>query len=269
MASKRIVFIVSDRTGITAEAMGRTLLSQFDDIEFERHTLPFIDTAERAQAAFEWINQAAEHSGTRPLVFSTLTDPALRAVVARANGFFMDFFDAFIAPMEAELGVASSRALGKAHGMGPDYLARMNAVNYTLNHDDGLGSHLNEADIILIGVSRCGKTPTCLYLALHYSLHAANYPLTPDDFAAERLPSVLHGHRAKLFGMSISPERLAQIRQERKPNSSYAALSTCRDEIRQAESLFKSQGIPYLDATSMSIEELASSIVHQAGLVHR
>lgn len=266
MSTKRIVFIVSDRTGITAEAMGRTLLSQFDDIEFERHTLPFIDTPKRAQAAFEWINQAADETGARPLIFSTLTDPALRAVVARANGFFMDFFDAFIAPMEAELGVPSSRALGKAHGMGPDYLARMNAVNYTLNHDDGLGTHLDEANIILVGVSRCGKTPTCLYLALHYSLHAANYPLTPDDFANERLPEILRPHRHKLFGMSISPERLAQIRQERKPNSNYASLATCRTEIRQAEALFKANDIAYLDATSMSIEELASSIVHQAGL---
>lgn len=269
MPDKRIVYFVSDRTGITAEALGKSLLTQFDHIEFERHTLPFIDTPKRAAAAVDWINRSMQENGRRPIVFSTLMDHELRAIVASANALFIDFFATFITPLEAELGIKSSGAVGKAHGMGTDYLGRMNAVNFTLSHDDGLGQHLDQADIILTGVSRCGKTPTCLYLALQNGLYAANYPLTPEDFEHDALPAPLSPFKAKLFGLSISPERLAQIRQERKPDSDYARLSNCRTEIRQAEALFKTHGIPFIDSSAMSIEEIASSILHQTGLTPR
>ena len=269
MGEKRIVFIVSDRTGITAEALGKSLLTQFDHIEFERHTLPFIDTPKRAEAARDWINRSIEETGHRPIVFSSILQPELRATVAGANALFIDYFDTFIAPLETELGEKPSGAVGKAHGMSPNYLSRINAVNFGLTHDDGLGSHLEQAEIILVGVSRCGKTPTCLYLALQYSLYAANYPLTPDDFESTQLPKPLQPHQSKLFGLTISPERLAQIRQERKPNSDYARIDTCRAEVRQAEALFKRYEIPYLDSSRMSIEEIASSIMHQRGLPPR
>ncbi|MHB1232110.1 MAG: posphoenolpyruvate synthetase regulatory kinase/phosphorylase PpsR [Burkholderiales bacterium] len=269
MPDKRIVYFVSDRTGITAEALGKSLLTQFDHIEFERHTLPFIDTPKRAAAAVDWINRSMQENGRRPIVFSTLMDQELRAVVASANALFIDFFATFITPLEAELGIKSSGAVGKAHGIGNNYLSRMNAVNFTLSHDDGLGRHLDQADIILTGVSRCGKTPTCLYLALQNGLYAANYPLTPEDFEQDALPAPLSPFKAKLFGLSISPERLAQIRQERKPDSDYARLSNCRTEIRQAEILFKTHGIPFIDSSAMSIEEIASSILHQTGLTPR
>lgn len=263
MGEKRIVFIVSDRTGITAEALGKSLLSQFDHIEFERHTLPFIDTPKRAEAARDWINRSKEETGRRPIVFSSILSPELRATVAGANAFFIDYFDAFISPLEIELGEKPSGEVGKAHGMTQNYLSRINAVNFGLTHDDGLGSHLEQAELILVGVSRCGKTPTCLYLALQYSLYAANYPLTPDDFESTQLPKPLQPHQSKLFGLTISPERLAQIRQERKPNSDYARIDTCRAEVRQAETMFNTYGIPYLDSSRMSIEEIASSIMHQ------
>jgi regulator of PEP synthase PpsR (kinase-PPPase family) len=266
MTEKRIVYFVSDRTGITAEALGKSLLTQFDHIEFERHTLPFIDTPKRAAAALDWINRSTQESGQRPIVFSTLMNQEVRATVAAANALFIDFFATFITPLESEFSTKSSGVIGKAHGMGNDYLGRMNAVNFTLSHDDGLGRHLDQAEIILIGVSRCGKTPTCLYLALQYGLHAANYPLTPDDFEHAHLPAPLRPFKAKLFGLSISPERLAQIRHERKPDSDYARLSTCRNEIRQAEALFKSQNIAFIDSSTMSIEEIASNILHQTGL---
>ncbi len=269
MPDKRIVYFVSDRTGITAEALGKSLLTQFDHIEFERHTLPFIDTPKRAAAAVDWINRSMQENGRRPIVFSTLMDQELRAVVASANALFIDFFATFITPLEAELGIKSSGAVGKAHGIGNNYLSRMNAVNFTLSHDDGLGQHLDQADIILTGVSRCGKTPTCLYLALQNGLYAANYPLTPEDFEQDTLPAPLSPFKAKLFGLSISPERLAQIRQERKPDSDYARLSNCRTEIRQAEALFKTHAIPFIDSSAMSIEEIASSILHQTGLTSR
>jgi len=266
MNQKRPVFFLSDRTGITAEALGKSLLTQFDHIQFERHTLAFVDSPQRAAEALQQITRSAQASGQRPLVFSTLMQPALRAVFATADVFWIDFFDTFIAPLEVELNAKSSGAVGKSHAISDTYHQRMEAVNFTLGHDDGLGQHLEQADMILLGVSRCGKTPTCLYLALQNGLRAANYPLTPDDFMEERLPAPLRPLQTKLFGLSISPERLAQIRQERQPDSAYAALNTCRSELRQAEALFKKYGIPFLDTSSMSIEEIAATILHRTGL---
>jgi regulator of PEP synthase PpsR (kinase-PPPase family) len=263
MIAKRPVFFLSDRTGITAEALGKSLLTQFDHMQFERHTLAFVDSVQRATEAMQQITRSAQNCGQRPLVFSTLMQPELRAVFSAADIFWIDFFDAFIAPLEVELNAKSSGAVGKAHAIGDAYHRRMEAVNFTLGHDDGLGRHLEQADLVLLGVSRCGKTPTCLYLALQHGLRAANYPLTPDDFADSHLPEPLRAVRPKLFGLTISPERLAQIRQERQPDSAYAALNTCRGELRQAEALFKKYGIPYLDTTSMSVEEIAASILHQ------
>jgi regulator of PEP synthase PpsR (kinase-PPPase family) len=175
-------------------------------------------------------------------------------------------FDAFIPPLEAELGTASSHAVGKFHGVSNGYTSRIDAVNFTLAHDDGLGTKLAEADIVLVGVSRCGKTPTCLYLALQYGLYAANYPLTGEDFERGKLPDLVSAHRSKLFGLSISAERLRQIRQERRPDSTYSSLATCQREVHQAEALFRQLNIPYLDSTAISIEEIASTIVHKTGL---
>lgn len=266
MTEKRQVFFISDHTGITAEALGKSLLTQFDHIQFERHTLAFVDNPQRTMTALQKIQQSAQSSGQRPIVFSTLMQPELRAIFAEADVFWIDFFDTFITPLEQELNEKSSGAVGKSHAMSDAYLQRMEAINFTLGHDDGLGKHLDQADIILLGVSRCGKTPTCLYLALQNSLRAANYPLTPDDFADARLPTPLRPYQSKLFGLSISPERLAKIRQERQPDSDYASLNTCRSELRQAEALFKKYSIAYLDTTTMSIEEIAASILHQSGL---
>jgi regulator of PEP synthase PpsR (kinase-PPPase family) len=266
MTEKRLVYFLSDRTGITAAALGKSLLTQFDHIQFERHTLAFVDDPQRAAEALRQIRQGAQSSGQRPIVFSTLMQPELRAIFADADVFWIDFFDAFIAPLEVELNAKSSGAVGKSHAIGDAYHRRMEAVNFTLGHDDGLGRHFDQADIILLGVSRCGKTPTCLYLALQNGLRAANYPLTPDDFADPRLPAPLRPFQAKLFGLTISPERLAQIRQERQPDSDYAGINNCRNELRQAEALFKKYDIPYLDTTSMSIEEIAASILHRMGL---
>lgn len=266
MTTQRSVFFVSDHTGITAETLGRGLLSQFDHIEFRRTTLPFVDTEGKARAAVEKINEAASSEGGRPLVISSITAPDIRAQVAAANALVLDVFDAFIPILEAELGTASSHAVGKFHSVTNGYVHRIDAVNFTLAHDDGLGSKLAEADIILAGVSRCGKTPTCLYLALQYGLYAANYPLTSEDFERGKLPDLVTAHRGKLFGLSISPERLQQIRQERRPDSTYSSLANCQREVHQAEALFRQLNIPYLDSTTMSIEEIASTIVHETGL---
>lgn len=266
MAIQRSVFFVSDHTGITAETLGRGLLSQFDHIEFKRSTLPFVDSPDKALQAVEKINAAAAAGEPRPLVISSITAPDIRAEIAAANALVIDVFDAFIPVLETELGTASSHAVGKFHGVTNGYGHRIDAVNFTLAHDDGLGTKLAEADIILAGVSRCGKTPTCLYLALQYGLYAANYPLTGEDFERGGLPDWVTAHRSKLFGLSISPERLQQIRQERRPDSAYSSLATCQREVHQAEAFFRQLNIPFLDSTTMSIEEIASTIVHQTGL---
>ncbi len=267
MNKKRTAFFVSDRTGLTAEVLGRSLLTQFDSIQFERITLPYIDTADKARAAVARINTAAQTDGQRPLLFSTLLLPDVRSIIAQSNALILDLFASFIAPLEAELGIPSSHAVGRSHGVGASYTARMDAVNFALSHDDGgITRELHRADIILVGVSRCGKTPTSLYLALQFGIYAANYPLVPEDFAMAQLPAALKPLRDKLYGLTIRPERLQQLRTERSPNSRYAALDNCQLEVKQAESLMRLANIPYLDVTAMSVEEIATTLLHQAGL---
>ena len=262
----RTAFFISDRTGLTAETLGRSLLSQFDGIEFKRITLPYLDTVDKARDAVALINTTAQTDGGRPLLFSTLLLPEVRDVIAQSNALILDLFEMFIAPLETELGNPSSHAVGRSHGVSASYTARMDAVNYALSHDDGgITRELPRADVILVGVSRCGKTPTSLYLALQFGIYAANYPLVPEDFVAATLPPALNPLRNKLYGLTIRPERLQQIRAERSPGSRYASLENCQFEVRQAESLMRQAGIPYLDVTSMSVEEIATTILHQTG----
>lgn len=272
MSATRTVFFVSDRTGITAEILGRTLLTQFPELRFRRRTLPFVDTPEKAAQARAEINATARRDGVRPIVFSTLIDDAIRSVILSADALCLDLFEGFIRRLEDELGMASSHTLGLTHGIADElaYQRRMDAINYTLAHDDGAATpDYAQADVILIGVSRSGKTPTCLYLALQYGVFAANYPLTAEDLGAHKLPAALAPHRDKLYGLTIHPERLAKIRHERRPGSRYAAPDTCRQEVRAAESLFREAHIPYLDTTTMSVEEIAVSILHATGLIDR
>ena len=272
MKIQRTVFFVSDRTGITAELLGKTLLTQFPGVEFHKHTLPFVDTVEKAETAVAEINRTALQEGKPPIVFSTLINDDVRTSVASANALFLDIFADFIGRLESELSLTSSHALGLSHGMGDElaYQKRMDAVNYTLSHDDGVNTaNYDRAEVILTGVSRTGKTPTCLYLAMQYGIHAANYPLTPDDFPEQSLPKPLLPHRAKLFGLTIQAERLAKIRNERKPASRYASLENCRSEIRSAENLMLQARLPVLDTTIMSVEEIAISILHATGLIER
>lgn len=262
----RTAFFISDRTGLTAETLGRSLLSQFDGVEFKRITLPYVDTVNKARDAVALINATAQSDGQRPLLFSTMILPEVRDAIAQSNALILDLFEMFIAPLEAELGSASSHAVGRSHGVGASYTARMDAVNYALNHDDGgITRDLARADVILVGVSRCGKTPTSLYLALQFGIYAANYPLVPEDFSAAALPSALSPLRNKLYGLTIRPERLQQIRAERSPGSRYASLENCQLEVRQAEGMMRQAGIHYLDVTSMSVEEIATTILHQTG----
>ena len=269
MTLNRTGFFVSDRTGITAEMLGHSLLTQFEHVSFTEITLPFVDSVEKAQDTARQINQTAAKDGNRPLVFSTLVDKNLSGIIQSANGFYIDCFQVFIAPMENELGVKSSHTVGRSHSVrnNNSYFNRIEAVNFALSHDDGQTTkELDEADVILVGVSRCGKTPTCLYMALQFGIRAANYPLIPEDFAAKKLPSALYAYRKKMFGLTIRADRLQRIRYERRPSSTYSSLENCEYEIREAEILMRAEGISILDTTTKSIEELATTILQKANL---
>ena len=269
---RRTVFFVSDQTGVTAETMGHSLLTQFDGQAFRQVTLPFISTVDKAEEAVRRINATGAAEGMRPVIFSTLVQEDMREIIKRANGLFLDFFDAFLGPLEQELKAKSSRAQGRAHGMSDigAYTLRINATNFALANDDGAQTRDYErADVILLGVSRSGKTPTCVYMALQYGAFAANYPLTEDDLDGVRLPAVVEPFRAKLFGLTIEPGRLQQIRQERRPDSRYASPQQCAFEVRAAEQLFERHGIPYLETTDTSIEEIASRVLERLAIPRR
>jgi hypothetical protein len=263
----RPVYFVSDGTGITAETIGNSLLTQFGSIEFERQRLPFVDTLEKARQAVETIRGGAARHGVRPIVVNTIVDAGLAQALAESGALILDVFAPFMNPLEQELGEARQPRVGRAHALVDfdAYERRMDATNFALTHDDGTDLDYDEADVLLVGVSRSGKTPTCLYLALHYSLRAANYPLTPEDLEADRLPEKLRRHRRKLFGLTIDPQRLQKIREERKPGSRYATLEVCKREVSIAEGMFKREQIPVLSTTHTSIEEIASKIVAQFG----
>jgi regulator of PEP synthase PpsR (kinase-PPPase family) len=268
-ANRRTVFFVSDRTGITAEMLGNSLLSQFEAFDFQRRTIPFVDTPEKIAEVVRTIDATGAGDGKRPLVFSSIVDEAMSAQLGKANALFLDLFQVFIAPLESELVAKSSHAAGRSHGIANihDYFARMEAIAFAQTHDDGAATRdLGKAQVILVGVSRCGKTPTTLYLALQFGVLAANFPLTPDDFVDHKLPASVLPYKDRLFGLTIDPARLQQIRQARRPDSRYAALDNCRYEVREAESLMQRERISTIDTTNRSIEEIATTIVHKAGL---
>jgi [pyruvate, water dikinase]-phosphate phosphotransferase / [pyruvate, water dikinase] kinase len=270
MPDRRTVFFISDRTGITAEMLGNSLLTQFEDIHFHRVTIPFVDSMEKVADAVRQVNATATAEGRRPIVVSSVVDETMSETIRReVQALTLDMFQIFIQPLEAELGAKSSHAAGRSHGIANshEYFARMEAINFTQAYDDGAATRdLDKSQVILVGVSRCGKTPTSLYLALQFGIRAANFPLTPDDFADRRLPGSVLPFRDRLFGLTIQPERLREIREERRPGSHYAQLDNCRQEVRGAEHLMQQHGIPMLDTTSKSIEEIATTILHRAKL---
>lgn len=265
----RHVFYVSDGTGITAETLGSTLLTQFEGFEFRKSTLPFITSAEKARATVDYINHLAAASSSKPLVFSTTVSDEVRGELRKVHGLFIDLFDSFVHAIEAELGVKSTHAQGRAHGVRDSrrYHDRIAAMNYAMEHDDGQSVRdLARADIILIAPSRCGKTPTTLYLAMQNGVFATNFPLTEDDLELQRLPKSLLGHEAKLFGLTSDPERLSAVRSERRPGSKYASLAQCAYELRQVEQLYRRLNIPYIDSATKSVEEIATVVMQEKNL---
>lgn len=261
----RTAFFISDGTGITAETLGHSLLTQFPALKVRQVRIPFVDDLDKAIDCARQIREAFARDGERPIVFSTLVNPETVAGLRQAEALFIDLFEQFIGPLETELDMRSNHAVGRFHGIAEssDYKARIEAINFAMTHDDGVSSdgELADADVILVGVSRSGKTPTSLYLAMQFGVKAANYPLIPEDFERNKLPGELHKHRRKLFGLTISPERLAQIRRERRPDSRYAALANCLYEIDAAQKLMRRENIPWLDSTAKSIEEISATIM--------
>ena len=269
---ERTVFIVSDSTGITAETFSNSVLSQFEQINFQAIRIPFIDSLEKADAAANRINRCALEENQPPLVFSTLINPDIALKIRQSNCTFLDLFGTFVQHIETALGMKSSHSVGRSHmgGSSKQYNNRIEAINFALAHDDGQYVHgLQQADVILVGVSRCGKTPTSLYLAMQYAIKAANFPLIPEDFDRGLLPSTLMPYRNKLFGLSIQPRRLAEVRNERRPNSQYASLQQCRYEVAEAERLMRMENIPCLSTTTKSIEEISTKVLEEVGLNRR
>ncbi len=268
-ATRRTAFYVSDRTGITAEMFGRSLLTQFEGLDIEERTFPFVDTEGKAREIAARIDRVASERGTRPLVFGTLVDRGLSAIIGGSSCLFINFFDAFIGDLEREIGRGASRQTGTSHSIrGFDsYQRRIDAINFTIAHDDGADvSRLERADIVLVGISRCGKTPTCLYLAIHFGIFAANYPLVPEDLGRKGLPEVLESHARTLYGLTILPSRLAQIREQRRPRSAYADIGNCEREIRAAERLLRAASVPVIDVTHRSVEEISAKILQDTRL---
>ena len=268
MSTIRPVFYVSDGTGITAETIGHSLLTQFTGFSFITDRMSFVDDPEKAREACSRIQAAGERYQVRPIVVNSCVDQSLSLILAESGALMLDVFAPFIEPLERELASPRLARVGQAHGMVDfdTYHRRINAMNFALTHDDGIAVNYDDADVILVAVSRAGKTPTCIYLALHYGVRAANYPLTDEDLESDRLPPRLRNYRRKLFGLTIDPDRLQQIRQERRPNSRYANLDTCKREVAAAEVMFQMERIPTLSTTHTSIEEISSKVLATLGL---
>lgn len=271
-AKKQNVFFISDSTGITIESLGQSLFTQFPDTEFVKTVFPFVSDEQEAKHVIAHISGIADASLHPPLVFTSLASEALKNLFLSHDIPVLDIFSTFIPVLESRLGAKASHAVGETHGVGSPlkYVQRIEALDFTLSHDDGTKlTDLTNADIILTGVSRCGKTPTCLYLAMHYNLKAANYPLADADFESFALPESIAGVRERLFALTLTPRQLYRIRQERRPGSRYASLEQCEYEVHRAESIFRAARLPCLDTTSISIEEIATTILQRLKLRSR
>lgn len=263
------VYFVSDHTGVTAEVLGHSLLARFDENTLVTRTRPFVDSLERADALVAELRQLPQPV----IVFSTLTDATIKQRIADSGCLHLDLFQPFIHQLETVLGRQAATRVGTAHSISnlTRYQARIDAVEFSLATDDGSNvRRYGQADVIMVGVSRVGKSPTCLYLAMQYGVRAANFPLADDDFEHVSLPEAISGHRSALFGLTIDPRRLHELRQRRRPGTGYATFERCEYEVSQAERLFRRHSVPFLDVTNVSVEEMASLVLQRANIArHR
>ena len=261
------VFYISDGTAITAEVFGHAVLSQFP-VEFEALTVPFVETILKAEKVKQQINDSYITTGLRPVVFHSIVNPEIRDIIYSSEGLDYDFLNTFVSPLEKQLGIEAKPVINRTHGQGNmGYDSRMEAINYTMENDDGQTmKHMDEADIILLGVSRCGKTPSSLYLSMQFGIKAANYPFVEDDMDNLKLPEALKRNKSKLFGLTIDPQRLHEIRQVRMENSRYSSLRQCRIEVKEVEMMYKKERIPFVNSTYHSVEEISAKILDISGL---
>lgn len=270
--NKRHAFFISDSTGLTAENLGTALMAQFENTRFDSVHLPYTDTEEKARKAILRIRSSMQLDDKKPLIFSSILSPDIREIIAQADGFVVDIFGSFLPALAEELGETPSSRVGTSHANPADEKAvlRIDAVNYALDNDDGMRvNRYDQADIILVGVSRSAKTPTCLYMGMQYGVFAANYPLTEEDLENGRFPEALSKYKSQLFALTISPERLSAIRNERRSDSKYASLRQCEWEVREAESLYRRLGLETINTTHLSVEEISAHILVSTGLQRR
>ncbi|GAA1973638.1 pyruvate, water dikinase regulatory protein [Microbacterium pumilum] len=266
--SGRAAYFVSDSTGITAETLGSALLANFPGVAFQRHTIPFVDTVEGARNVVKDIERSLQN-GARPIIFATVKSAEILAELRMSGSVIIDLLGGHLTELEDALGTTASEQLGQYHGVGDieRYFARMRAVEYAIEHDDGQSMRaLDIADVIIIAPSRCGKTPTTMYLALQYGLLVANYPLTDDDFPSDGLPKTVARHVEKCFGLTTTPLRLSQVRHERRPSSTYSSLAQCTLELRRAEDLYRRNRVPFLNSSTKSVEEMSAVIMQSMRL---
>ncbi|WHI46856.1 pyruvate, water dikinase regulatory protein [Microbulbifer sp. JMSA004] len=269
---KRTAFFISDGTGLTVEAIGHSLLAQFRDQQVEQVTLPYIDSTEKVKQALQRIEKAADESGLQPIIITSIVSDKIREQLHQSSALMLDIFENYLTPLANLFNRDPAQMVNVSHGIDDNrrYTDRIDAVHFAMDNDDGRRvSEFQQADVILLGVSRSGKTPTCLYLALQFGLRAANYPITEEDMDSTTLPKILRPFRNKLFGLTIEPERLMQIRQERRANSRYASKEQCEFEVRQVEQMLRRAQVPFLNATQLSVEELATRLMSQAGIERR
>ncbi|USD19716.1 posphoenolpyruvate synthetase regulatory kinase/phosphorylase PpsR [Microbulbifer variabilis] len=269
---KRTAFFISDGTGLTVEGIGHSLLAQFQDQHVEQVTLPYIDSTEKVQQALQRIESAAQESGLQPIIITSIVSDQIRDQLHQSPALMLDIFENYLTPLANLFGRDPAQTVNVSHGIADNrrYSERIDAVHFAIDNDDGRRiSEFEQADVILLGVSRSGKTPTCLYLALQFGLRAANYPITEEDMDSTTLPKILRPFQRKLFGLTIDPKRLMQIRQERRANSRYASIGQCEFEVRQVEQMLRRAQVPFLNATQLSVEELATRLMSQAGIERR
>jgi len=265
---KRPVFFISDRTGMTAETYGSSLLAQFVNHQFDGQRLSFIDSEQKALNAAKQVELESARSGLQAIVFSTL-DPSMQQFLDKTNACVISLLDTFIAPLEDCLGEKSAHTQGIPLDLfgNNGYQRRLDAIDYALAHDDGVrAEQYDKAEVILLGVSRCGKTPVSLYLAINYSIRAANYPITENEIWSEHLPKILQPQQKLLVGLTIDPLQLSKIREKRRPGSEYAALTVCKREVKAVETMFTNARIAVFDTTEISIEEISAHVITEQSL---
>jgi regulator of PEP synthase PpsR (kinase-PPPase family) len=269
-SSIRQVFFLSNGTAITAETLGLSLLAQFPDHQFETRTVPFVDTLEKALSVCEEIDSSIDKTSHLPIVICTMGDDALMKIITRSKALVIDPFGDILPRLEQVL-AAQHHQPGQSHRTASPslYESRIDAIDYTMLHDDGgKMQNYDQADIILVGVSRSGKTPSCLYLALQFGIKAANYPITEEDMEYEQLPQPIKPFKERLYGLTTNLNRLVNIRQERRPDSRYSSVDQCRYELRAVEDMYLRHKIKYINTSEMSVEEISARIIRDNGL-HR